>query len=152
MKEFLKNHPKLKNPYFWLGLIGIIFASAGIDANTLTSWYAVGVAIIGILQNPVAIVAVITAFLGVYNDNGTKGLDGIKKALPVVEKEVEHQESDAEKAEKVAGICWSKTNSKWKAYIKIDGKQKHLGYFANLDDAIQARKEAEEVLLTENNK
>ena len=28
-----------------------------------------------ILNNPVAIIAVITAFLGIWNDNGTKGLD-----------------------------------------------------------------------------
>ena len=28
-------------------------------------------------MNPVAIVAVITAFLGIWNDNSTKGLDGL---------------------------------------------------------------------------
>ena len=27
-------------------------------------------------MNPVAIVAIITAFLGIWNDNSTKGLDG----------------------------------------------------------------------------
>ena len=74
MKDFLKN-PKFKNPWFWLGLVSIIFASAGVDMNTLTSWNALGQAVLGILQNPVAVMAVVGGILGVFNDNGTKGLD-----------------------------------------------------------------------------
>ena len=74
MKDFLKN-PKFKNPWFWLGLVSIIFGSAGVDMNTLTSWNALGQAILGILQNPVAVMAVVGGILGVFNDNGTKGLD-----------------------------------------------------------------------------
>ena len=74
MKDFLKN-PKFKNPWFWLGLVSIIFGSAGVDMNTLTSWSALGQAVLGILQNPVAVMAVIGGILGVFNDNGTKGLD-----------------------------------------------------------------------------
>ena len=74
MKEFLKN-PKFKNPWFWLGLVSIIFGSAGVDVNTLTSWSALGQAVLGILQNPVAVMAVIGGILGVFNDNGSKGLD-----------------------------------------------------------------------------
>ena len=74
MKEFLKN-PKFKNPWFWLGLVSIIFGSAGVDVDTLTSWSALGQAVLGILQNPVAVMAVIGGILGVFNDNGTKGLD-----------------------------------------------------------------------------
>ena len=74
MKDLLKN-PKFKNPWFWLGLVSIIFGSAGVDVNTLTSWSALGQAVLGILQNPVAVMAVIGGILGVFNDNGTKGLD-----------------------------------------------------------------------------
>ena len=78
MKEFLSKHSKLKNPYFWLSIIGLIFASAGIDFQTLTSWQLLGQALISILQNPVAVVAVLTALVGIWNDNSTTGLDGIK--------------------------------------------------------------------------
>ena len=78
MKEFLSKHPKLKNPYFWLSIIGLIFASAGIDFQTLTSWQLLGQALISILQNPVAVIAVLTALVGIWNDNSTTGLDGIK--------------------------------------------------------------------------
>ena len=77
MKEFLSIHPKLKNPYFWLSIIGLIFASAGIDFNTLTSWQLLGEALLSILQNPVAVIAVLTALVGIWNDNSTTGLDGI---------------------------------------------------------------------------
>lgn len=66
---------KFKNPYFWLSTFALIFSAAGIDFNQLTNWQLLGQAMFGILQNPVAIVAIITAFLGIWNDNSTKGLD-----------------------------------------------------------------------------
>ena len=69
---------KLKNPYFWLSLVALIFTASGIDFNQLTSWSLLASALVSIVQNPVSIVAVITAFLGIWNDNSTKGLDGFK--------------------------------------------------------------------------
>lgn len=78
MKQFLDKHPKLKNPYFYLAVIGLIFSASGVDFNQLTSWSLLGKALLGILNNPVCVVAVVTAFLGIWNDNSTKGLDGIK--------------------------------------------------------------------------
>lgn len=77
MKDFL-NNPKLKNPYFWLSTFALIFSASGVDFQTLTSWSLLGQALIGILNNPVAIIAIITAFLGIWNNNDTKGLDGLK--------------------------------------------------------------------------
>ena len=66
---------KLKNPYFWLSVFALIFSAAGVDFQQLTNWQLLGQALVDILLNPVAIVAVITAFLGIWNDNSTKGLD-----------------------------------------------------------------------------
>jgi hypothetical protein len=40
------------------------------------------------------------------------------------------------------GVSWSKEYNKWCAQIIIGGKNKHLGYFANIEDAIAARKSA----------
>lgn len=74
MKDFFKN-PKFKNPYFYLSVIALIFSASGVDFNELTSWVLLGQALLGILNNPVSILAVITAFLGVWNDNSTRGLD-----------------------------------------------------------------------------
>ena len=70
---------KLKNPYFWLSTFALIFSASGVDFNELTSWALLGKALVGIINNPVSIVAVITAFLGIWNDNSTKGLDKFKK-------------------------------------------------------------------------
>ena len=67
---------KLKNPYFWLSVFALIFSASGIDFQTLTSWQLLVQALVDILMNPVAIVAIITAFLGIWNDTSTKGLDG----------------------------------------------------------------------------
>lgn len=78
MKDFLLNHPKLKNPYFYLSVVALIFSASGVDFNQLTSWPLFIEALKGIINNPVAIVAIITAFLGIWNDNSTKGLDGLK--------------------------------------------------------------------------
>ena len=78
MKQFFDTHPKLKNPYFYLSVIGLIFSASGVDFNQLTSWSLLGKALMEILNNPVCVVAVVTAFLGIWNDNSTKGLDGIK--------------------------------------------------------------------------
>ncbi|EHR1329314.1 phage holin [Clostridium perfringens] len=72
MNENLKN--RLKNPYFWLGLGGVIFSAAGVDFNTLTSWSLLGQAFLNILANPVAVVAVAAALVGVVVDPSTKGL------------------------------------------------------------------------------
>lgn len=41
------------------------------------------------------------------------------------------------------GVCWSKKQNKWIAYIAIDWKHKTLGYFEDLNDAIRCREEAE---------
>lgn len=66
---------KLRNPYFWLSTFALIFSASGVDFNQLTSWALLGQALVGILNNPVSVVAVLTAFLGIWNDNSTKGLD-----------------------------------------------------------------------------
>lgn len=42
------------------------------------------------------------------------------------------------------GVNWDKTQNKWRVQIGINGKRKHLGMFDNFDDAVKARKEAED--------
>lgn len=43
----------------------------------------------------------------------------------------------------VSGVCWDGQFDKWRARITIDKKRKSLGLFANFDDAVAARKQAE---------
>jgi len=40
------------------------------------------------------------------------------------------------------GVCWCKKLDKWKSFITLNKKNKHLGYFENKDDAVEARKAA----------
>lgn len=44
----------------------------------------------------------------------------------------------------IVGVTWYKTTNKWKAQIKVNKKNIHLGYYKNFGDAVKARKEAEE--------
>jgi hypothetical protein len=45
----------------------------------------------------------------------------------------------------VSGVYFNKKSTKWKVCITINGNQKHIGYYANFDEAVQARKEQEEI-------
>lgn len=44
----------------------------------------------------------------------------------------------------ITGISFEKDRNKYKAYITINGRLKNIGRFDNIEDAIKARKEAEE--------
>ena len=44
----------------------------------------------------------------------------------------------------VKGVYWYKAGQKWRAQINIDGKQTSLGGFPNKDEAIAARRRAEQ--------
>ena len=41
------------------------------------------------------------------------------------------------------GVMWYKAGSKWHAQITVKGKSIHLGYFDSIEDAIEARRNAE---------
>lgn len=40
------------------------------------------------------------------------------------------------------GVHWEQRRRKWRASIKVDGKKRHIGYYPSLDEANQARLEA----------
>lgn len=43
----------------------------------------------------------------------------------------------------VAGVIWYKPLKKWLAYIQVDKKHIHLGYYYELNDAVAVRRTAE---------
>ena len=69
---------KLTNPVFWLSMVTLVLAAAGVDFETLTSWPLLADALLGILKNPVSLAMVIVTAYGVFNDNSTKQLDKFK--------------------------------------------------------------------------
>ncbi len=71
----------MKNPWFWVGIVGVIITATGIDPRTFTSWPAVLDGVISVLLNPVQLVAVVLAVLGVFVDPTTAGVEDSAKAL-----------------------------------------------------------------------
>lgn len=49
----------------------------------------------------------------------------------------------------VTGVSWRRYRNRWQAYINVNCKQIHLGYFADKDDAIKARLDAEAIYFKE---
>ncbi|EQK39999.1 AP2 domain protein [[Clostridium] bifermentans ATCC 638] len=46
----------------------------------------------------------------------------------------------------VTGVSWDNRKNKWRAVIMFKGKYTHIGYYKKLEDAMKARKDAEEKL------
>lgn len=44
----------------------------------------------------------------------------------------------------VTGVCWDKKHNKWLARVHENNKQIILGYYVNFEDAVKARKQAED--------
>ena len=45
----------------------------------------------------------------------------------------------------VSGVCYYPKMGKWRVNIIINGRQKHIGYYENFDEAVKVRKEQEEI-------
>ena len=41
------------------------------------------------------------------------------------------------------GVCWHITHKKWMVNIKVNGRTQHLGYYDNINNAVEARKQGE---------
>ncbi len=72
MKEGLKK--RIKNPWFWIGLVGVLLAATGTSLAQLTSWEAVGRMLLNTALNPATLAGVLLAGLGVFVDPSTPGL------------------------------------------------------------------------------
>ena len=72
---------RMKNPFFWLSLGGIILTAMGVSPETLTSWSAVYVAFQELISNPFMLFTVAVAVLGVFVDPTTAGIGDSEQAL-----------------------------------------------------------------------
>ena len=72
---------RAKNPYFWIGLIGVIFSAMGVSASMFTSWKIVWDAIVNLVSNPFMLGSVALAIIGVLVDPTTKGITDSSQAL-----------------------------------------------------------------------
>lgn len=65
---------RYKNPYFWIGLGGVILTSLQVEATSLTSWSSVGDLLLNTLSNPYLLGTTAMAILGVVINPSTKGI------------------------------------------------------------------------------
>jgi phi LC3 family holin len=72
---------RIKNPWFWVGLIGTILTAMGVSPEMFTNWDAVYEAINSLLSNPFQIGCVILAVLGVFVDPTTHGVCDSDRAM-----------------------------------------------------------------------
>lgn len=72
---------RMKNPWFWVGLAGVILTAMGVSPETLTSWGAVVEALKCLIMNPFMLGSVALAVLGVFIDPTTKSLGDSANAL-----------------------------------------------------------------------
>lgn len=61
----------------------------------------------------------------------------------------EHRKMQTNNTSGHTGVYWNGQRKKWSAEIRIEGKKRYLGSFENVEDAINARQEAEERILAE---
>lgn len=70
---------RFKNPWFWVGVVSIGLTAIGVDPQTFTSWGAVWDGVLSVLSNPVQLVTMCLAILGVFVDPTTKGITDAKE-------------------------------------------------------------------------
>lgn len=69
---------RYKNPYFWIGLGGVILTAMGLNISEITNWQSLQTAFVDFISNPSIIATTFLAILGVFVDPTTKGIKDIK--------------------------------------------------------------------------
>jgi len=72
---------RIKNIWFWVGLVGIVLTAMGVSPETLTSWEAVYVAFQNLITNPYMLGSVAVAVLGVFVDPTTESIGDSEQAM-----------------------------------------------------------------------
>ena len=72
---------RLRNPWFWTGLAGVILTAVGIRPEELASWEAVREAVCRVAGNPYLLGSLVMAVLGVVTDPTTQGLGDSRQAM-----------------------------------------------------------------------
>ena len=72
---------RAKNPYFWMGIFGVILTSMGIEPETLTSWQTLCFQLSQFISNPFRVGTAIVAVIGVICDPTTAGIGDSKRAM-----------------------------------------------------------------------
>lgn len=76
---------RIKNPVFWAQIVLAVFtpilAYAGLTAEDMNTWKALGDLIMGALSNPYVLMLVVVSVWNAINDPTTSGVTDSKQAL-----------------------------------------------------------------------
>lgn len=72
---------RFKNPWFWVGLGGVILSAMGVSPEMFTNWGAVWEAVVNLFSNPFTLVSAVLAVLGVFVDPTTAGIGDSSRAM-----------------------------------------------------------------------
>jgi len=72
---------RMRNPWFWVGVVSVALTAIGVDPLSFTSWGEVAAGIVTVLNNPVQLVTLTLAVLGIFVDPTTSGLSDSPQAL-----------------------------------------------------------------------
>lgn len=80
---------RIKNPVFWIQIVLAVFtpvlAYAGLTAEDMTTWQAVGDLIVGAVSNPYVLGLVIVSVWNAINDPTTSGVKDSTQAMTYTE-------------------------------------------------------------------
>ena len=72
---------RFRNPWFLVSVASVAITAIGVDPQTFTSWQAVWEGVKSVLNNPVQLVTMTLAVLGVFIDPTTSGLTDSDRAM-----------------------------------------------------------------------
>ena len=75
---------------------------------------------------------------GIRHDNRLRNL-----RLVTAKKNARNSKKRRDNTSGVTGVGWDKARRNWRAQIALNGKNKHLGSFSSIADAVHARRKAE---------
>ena len=75
---------RMRNPWFWISLLGVILTAMGVSPEMFTSWDTVILAIRELASNPYMLFSVAIAVLGVFIDPTTAGVSDSSQALTYI--------------------------------------------------------------------
>lgn len=78
--------------------------------------------------------------------NGHYAPDNCRWASKTVQSINQRQQSNNKSG--ITGVMWNKQKNSWQAEIHFQRKRKHLGFFANIEEASRARKDGEKLYHT----
>ena len=72
---------RVKNPWFWVGIVGVVLSAMGVSPEMFDSWGAVWDALVNLVSNPFMLGSVVLAVMGVFVDPTTAGIGDSQRAL-----------------------------------------------------------------------